>query len=49
MHHQPDGAAFDIVLLLHVGCVVVGIVTTATGGRHGQPSSSAPRVLAAVA
>ena len=30
MHHQPDGAAFDIVLLLHVGCVVVGIVTTAT-------------------
>lgn len=30
MHHQPDGAAFDIVLLLHVGCVVVGVVTTAT-------------------
>jgi uncharacterized membrane protein len=30
MHHQPDGAAFDIVLLLHVGCVVVGLVTTAT-------------------
>jgi Predicted integral membrane protein (DUF2269) len=30
MHHQPDGAAFDIVLLLHVGCVVVGIVTMAT-------------------
>jgi uncharacterized membrane protein len=30
MHHQPDGAAFDIVLLLHVACVVVGIVTTAT-------------------
>jgi hypothetical protein len=30
MHHQPAGAAFDIVLLLHVGCVVVGIVTTAT-------------------
>ena len=29
MHHQPDGAAFDIVLLLHVGCVVVGLVTTA--------------------
>jgi hypothetical protein len=28
MHHQPDGAAFDIVLLLHVGCVVVGLVTT---------------------
>ena len=30
MHHQPDGAAFDIVLLLHVACVVVGVVTTAT-------------------
>ncbi len=30
MHHQPDGAAFDVVLLLHVGCVVVGLVTTAT-------------------
>jgi uncharacterized membrane protein len=30
MHHQPDGAAFDIVLLLHVGCVVVGLVTTGT-------------------
>ncbi len=30
MHHQPDGPAFDIVLLLHVGCVVVGVVTTAT-------------------
>src|SRR5271163_1017749 len=30
MHHQPDGAAFDIVLLLHVGCVVAGIVTLAT-------------------
>ncbi|HVT42579.1 MAG TPA: hypothetical protein VHD39_06300 [Acidimicrobiales bacterium] len=26
--HQPDGAAFDIVLLLHVACVVVGLVTT---------------------
>src|SRR5271168_1413310 len=30
MHQQPDGPAFDIVLLLHVGCVVVGLVTTAT-------------------
>jgi uncharacterized membrane protein len=30
MHHQPGGAAFDIVLLLHVGCVVVGLVTTGT-------------------
>jgi hypothetical protein len=30
MHHQPDGAAFDIVLLLHVASVVVGLVTMAT-------------------
>ena len=30
MHHQPDGAAFDVVLLLHVACVVVGLVTAAT-------------------
>jgi hypothetical protein len=30
MHHQPDGAAFDIVLLLHVVCVVVGLVTMVT-------------------
>ena len=30
MHHQPDGAAFDVVLLLHVGCVVAGLVTTGT-------------------
>jgi hypothetical protein len=27
VHHQPDGPAFDLVLLLHVGCVVVGLVT----------------------
>ncbi|MGO9854715.1 MAG: hypothetical protein ACLPYY_06720 [Acidimicrobiales bacterium] len=37
MPHQPDGAAFDVVLLLHVGCVVVGLVTTlaaaTTAGR----------------
>jgi len=30
MQHQPDGVAFDIVLLLHVACVAVGVVTTAT-------------------
>ena len=30
MHHQPAGAAFDVVLLLHVVCVVVGVVTTVT-------------------
>jgi uncharacterized membrane protein len=27
MHHQPDGSAFDIVLIVHVGCVVVSLVT----------------------
>jgi uncharacterized membrane protein len=27
---QPDGAAFDIVLILHVACVVVGLATTIT-------------------
>ena len=31
VHHQPDGPAFDIVLILHVGCVVVGLTTTVTG------------------
>jgi hypothetical protein len=30
MHHPPQGAVFDIVLLLHVACVVVGLVTTVT-------------------
>jgi hypothetical protein len=35
MHHQPDGAAFDIVLLLHVVCVVVGLVTTVTAAATG--------------
>lgn len=37
VHHQPDGAAFDIVLILHVGCVVAGLATliasTATATR----------------
>ena len=27
---QPSGAAFDIVLLLHIACVVVGLATTVT-------------------
>jgi hypothetical protein len=39
VHQQPDGPAFDIVLILHVGCVVVGLVTLvtsrATAGRLG--------------
>jgi hypothetical protein len=37
MHQPPQGAAFDAVLLLHIGCVVVGIAATvtaaATAGR----------------
>ena len=31
MHHQPDGPAFDVVLLLHVGCVVVSLATLVAG------------------
>jgi hypothetical protein len=30
VHHQPTGPAFDVVLLLHVACVVVGLATTIT-------------------
>jgi hypothetical protein len=30
VHAQPQGPAFDIVLLLHVGCVVVGLATVVT-------------------
>ncbi|HEX3795644.1 MAG TPA: hypothetical protein VHV57_14220 [Acidimicrobiales bacterium] len=30
VHHQPQGPVFDIVLLLHVACVVVGLATTLT-------------------
>ena len=44
MHHQPDGAAFDVVLLLHVGCVVVGLVTTVDRGRHRRPAPPPPRL-----
>ncbi|HUE07332.1 MAG TPA: hypothetical protein VMP41_07880 [Acidimicrobiales bacterium] len=36
MHNQPSGAAFDVVLLLHVACVVVGIVTVATGAATAR-------------
>jgi len=51
MHDQPQGAAFDIVLLLHVGCVVVGLATSAAAAataarlrrrlRTGSPVSDA--------
>lgn len=46
MHDQPQGAAFDIVLLLHVACVVVGLATmvasaaTATRLRRILPSTT---------
>jgi hypothetical protein len=45
MHNQPIGAAFDAVLLLHVACVVVGIVTiavaAATARRLGRLARTA--------
>jgi hypothetical protein len=52
VHQQPDGPAFDIVLILHVGCVVVGLVTLvasrATAGRLGtllRASSPFPEAI----
>jgi hypothetical protein len=30
VHTQPDGPAFDVVLLLHVACVVAGLATSVT-------------------
>jgi uncharacterized membrane protein len=47
MHHQPGGAAFDVVLLLHVGSAVVGLVSlaaaAATASRLRRTlSTSAP-------
>jgi hypothetical protein len=36
VHHQPTGAAFDVVLLLHVGCVVVGLATTLTSAATAR-------------
>ena len=47
MHHQPDGAAFDIVLLLHVGCVVVGLVTAATAAAKSAGRANFPPLGAA--
>jgi len=45
--HQPSGAAFDAVLLLHVGCALVGLVatlaaTTTAGRLERSVSSSTP-------
>ena len=44
MHHQPSGAAFDVVLLLHAGCAVAGLVTTVTAAAT---ASRLRRLLAA--
>ena len=48
MHRQPDGAAFDIVLLLHVGCVVAGLVTTTTAAATATRLRRLARVSAPV-
>lgn len=46
MHNQPSGAAFDIVLLLHVACVVTGIVTIAIAAASArQLRRLAPRAV----
>ena len=52
MPHQPDGAAFDIVLLLHIACVLAGLATTATAAatarrlrRHAGSSAPLPEAL----
>ena len=34
--HQPDGAAFDVVLLLHAGCALAGLVTMATAAAAAR-------------
>jgi uncharacterized membrane protein len=45
--HQPTGAAFDVVLILHVGCVLVGLATViaaiaAAGGLRSGPAGAPP-------
>jgi uncharacterized membrane protein len=52
MHNQPSGVAYDVVLLLHVACVVVGIVTVATAaatarrlGRLARTAAPLPEPL----
>ena len=46
MHNQPSGAAFDVVLLLHVACVVVGIVTAATAAATARRLARLARTAA---
>lgn len=36
MQHQPTGAAFDLVLLLHAGSAIVGLATTVTAAGTGN-------------
>jgi uncharacterized membrane protein len=36
VHHRPTGAAFDVVLLLHVACVVVGTGSVVVGGLQAR-------------
>lgn len=52
MHSQPSGAGYDVVLLLHVACAVVGIVTVATAaatarrlGRLARTAAPLPEAL----
>ncbi|MGP0032049.1 MAG: hypothetical protein ACLPVF_16285 [Acidimicrobiales bacterium] len=49
MHDQPQGAAFDIVLLLHVACVLAGLATSVAAAatatrlrRHLRSGSPIP-------
>jgi uncharacterized membrane protein len=51
--HQPTGAAFDIVLLLHIACVIVGLGTIVTSAaiasrmrRLAERSAAVPETLA---
>jgi uncharacterized membrane protein len=44
MHHPPDGPAFDIVLIAHVGCVVVSLVTLVASATT---AARLPRLLSA--
>jgi hypothetical protein len=48
MHSQPSGAAYDVVLLLHVACVVVGMVTVATAAATARRLGRLARTAAPV-
>ncbi len=36
VHHRPTGAGFDVVLLLHVVCVVVGVGSVVVSGVQAR-------------